>query len=139
MDRLKKEKDVRLRITTRVEGDKFITEALGEYAHDDEARYIAYKDQNGNDVTFNGLHLAKDKVYLHRAGAVSSDMLFDPKTTTRATYRTMGMEMNFIVRTHRYDVLVAEKLIVVDLRYSLQENAGAPPTRYALKIEIHDV
>ena len=79
MERLKKEKDVNVRITTTTDGETFITEGAGEYAHDDEAHYVAYteRDEHGS-VTRSGLHIGREKLLLHRDGAVVMKMLFDP-------------------------------------------------------------
>ena len=138
MGALTKEKDVRVLMPTRVEGEKFVTEAEGEFARDGDVFCLAYTECSNGEVTRNGLQISREKMLLHRDGAVCGEMLFDPGTVTRASYRTMGMEMSFAVRTVRYDVFFDEKLMVIDLRYSLQENENAVPTRYALKIEISD-
>ncbi len=135
---LKKEKDVKVRITTDVEGEQFVMTARGEYARDDEAHYVAYTEYAGNEVTRSGLHAAREKLYLHRSGAVTSDMLFDPRCDTRCRYQTMGMEMAFVVHTTQYDVIFGEKGFVIDLCYSLREENGGNFAEYRLKIEVDD-
>ncbi len=138
-EKLKKEKDVAVRITTIVDGEGFVSQARGEYAHDAETHYVAYTDFSGNEITRNGLQLTREKLFLHRTGAVTSDMLFDPKTDTRCRYRTMGMEMSFLLHTTAYDVFFGEKSFVIDLRYTLKEERGGDVAAYELKIEISDV
>ncbi len=135
---MKKEKDVTVRITTVVDGESFVTEARGEYARDAETHYVAYTEFSGNEITRNGLHLTRDKLFLHRTGAVTSDMLFDPKNDTCCRYRTMGLEMSFLLRTTAYDVFFGEKSFVVDLHYTLIEERGGDAAEYELKIEICD-
>ncbi len=133
---MKKEKDVIVRITTVVDGESFVTQARGEYAHDAETHYVAYTEFSGNEITRNGLHLTREKLFLHRAGAVTSDMLFDPKSDTRCRYQTMGMEMSFLLSTTSYDVFFGEDRFIVDLRYTLREERGGDVAAYELKIEI---
>ena len=139
MERLKKEKDVNVRITTTTDGETFVTEGAGEYAHDDEAHYVAYteRDEHGS-VTRSGLHIGREKLLLHRDGAVCMKALFDPGATTRADYNAAGLGAQFAVRTRQYDVFFDERRITVDLRYALAENNDDPGADFELKIEIED-
>ena len=139
MERLKKEKDVNVRITTTTDGETFVTEGAGEYAHDDEAHYVAYteRDEHGS-VTRSGLHIGRAKLLLHRDGAVVMKMLFDPAATTKADYSTSGFATQFAVRTRQYDVFFDEKCITIDLRYTLAENNDDAGADFELKIEIMD-
>ena len=139
MERLQKEKDVKVRITTTTDGETFVTEGAGEYAHDDEAHYVAYteRDEHGS-VTRSGLHIGREKLLLHRDGAVNMKMLFDPLATTRADYSTAGFATQFAVRTRQYDVFFDEKTITIDLRYALAQDNDDPGTDFTLKIEISD-
>ncbi len=137
-EKLKKEKDVIVRITTLVDGESFVTQARGEYARDAGTHYVAYTEFSGNEITRNGLYLTREKLFLHRSGNVTSDMLFDPKSDTRCRYRTMGLEMSFLLHTSRYDVLFCENRLVVDLCYTLTEERGGDAAAYELKIEIAD-
>ena len=139
MDGLHKEKDVKVRITTTTDGETFVTEGAGEYAHDDEAHYVAYteRDEHGS-VTRAGLHIGREKLLLHRDGAVNMKMLFDPLATTRADYSAAGFATQFAVRTRQYDVFFDEKVITIDLRYALAQDNDDPGTDFTLKIEIID-
>ena len=67
MTALKKEKDVKVRITTTTGGETFVSEGAGEYARDDEAHYVAYTERDGHgSVTRAGLHIGREKLLLHR-------------------------------------------------------------------------
>ena len=107
--------------------------------HDDEAHYVAYteRDEHGS-VTRTGLHLGREKMLLHRDGAVCMKALFDPGATTRADYNAAGLGAQFAVRTRQYDVFFDERRITVDLRYALAENNDDPGADFELKIEIED-
>ena len=139
MERLQKEKDVKVRITTTTDGETFVNEGAGEYAHYDEAHYVAYteRDEHGS-VTRSGLHIGREKLLLHRDGAVNMKMLFDPLATTRADYSTAGFATHFAVRTRQYDVFFDEKVITIDLRYVLAQDNDDPGTDFTLKIEVSD-
>ena len=107
--------------------------------HDDEAHYVAYteRDEHGS-VTRSGLHIGREKLLLHRDGAVNMKMLFDPLATTWADYSTAGFATQFAVRTRQYDVFFDEKTITIDLRYALAQDNDDPGTDFTLKIEISD-
>ncbi len=139
MTPLRKEKDVNVRITTTTGGETFVTEGRGEYAHDDEAHYVAYteRDELGS-VTRNGLHIGREKLLLHRDGSVNMKALFDPGATTRADYSAAGFATQFAVRTRQYDVFFDERCITVDLRYALAEDNDDAGAEFELKIEISD-
>jgi uncharacterized beta-barrel protein YwiB (DUF1934 family) len=135
---LKKEKDVIVRITTRADGEQFVTEARGEYASDSETRYIAFTEYSGNTITRNGLHAARDRLFLHRTGAVNSDMLFDPGAVTRSEYETCGMKTAFLVHTEQYSLSEQPGKIVILLNYSLYEGTDRFAAPFELVIEIID-
>ena len=139
MEGLHREKDVKVRITTTTDGETFVSEGAGEYARDDEAHYVAYteRDEHGS-VTRAGLHIGREKLLLHRDGAVNMKMLFDPAVTTRGDYSTSGFATQFAVRTRQYDVFFDEKVITIDLRYALAQDNADPGTDFTLKIEIID-
>ncbi len=138
MGTLKKEKDVIVRITTRTDGEQFVTEARGEYARDGEIHYVAFTEYGGNAITRSGLHAAKDKLFLHRTGAVNSDMLFDPEADTRAEYENGGMKTAFVVHTRRYSIDVQPGKISIALEYSLYEGTDLFAAPFSLDIEIID-
>ena len=138
MGQLKKEKDVTVRITTVADGESFVTESAGEYGRDGEVHCVAYTERHDGDVTRSGLQLRRDALLLHRDGAVSSQMLFAEGQTTKAVYKAYGLDSEFLVQTHQYDVLFGEDRITVDLRYTLMESEGAPGSDFRLEIEIVD-
>ena len=74
-------------------------EGEGEYAKSEGIHMIAYNDYTGNRVTKNGMHIDVDKLFLHRVGGVTSDMLFDVLADSIVSYRTFFGEHKFFCCT----------------------------------------
>ena len=75
-------RNVHIRIRSVVEGVENLWETTGEYKWDGRQHMLAYTDYTGNAITKNGIFADHEKMLLHRVGAITCDMLFDPLTAT---------------------------------------------------------
>ena len=75
-------RNVHIRIRSVVEGVENLWETTGEYKWDGRQHMLAYTDYTGNAITKNGIFADHEKMLLHRVGAITCDMLFDPLTAS---------------------------------------------------------
>ena len=80
-------RNVHIRIRSVVEGVENLWETNGEYKWDGRQHMLAYTDYTGNAITKNGIFADHEKMLLHRVGAITCDMLFDPLTATMVDYK----------------------------------------------------
>lgn len=80
-------RNVYIRIRSVVEGVENLWETNGEYKWDGRQHMLAYTDYTGNAITKNGIFADHEKMLLHRVGAITCDMLFDPLTATMVDYK----------------------------------------------------
>ena len=80
-------RNVHIRIRSVVEGVENLWETTGEYKWDGRQHLLAYRDYTGNAITKNGIFADHEKMLLHRVGAITCDMLFDPLTATMVDYK----------------------------------------------------
>lgn len=80
-------RNVHIRIRSVVEGVENLWETTGEYKWDGRQHMLAYTDYTGNAITKNGIFADHEKMLLHRVGAITCDMLFDPLTATMVDYK----------------------------------------------------
>ena len=79
-------RNVHICIRSVVEGVENLWETTGEYKWDCRQHMLAYTDYTGNAITKNGIFADHEKMLLHRVGAITCDMLFDPLTATMVDY-----------------------------------------------------
>ena len=80
-------RNVHIHIRSVVEGVENLWETTGEYKWDGRQHMLAYTDYTGNAITKNGIFADHEKMLLHRVGAITCDMLFDPLTATMVDYK----------------------------------------------------
>ncbi len=124
MAKLVKEKDVKIKIKSVVNGEENEWKGEGEYAKSEGIHMIAYNDYTGNRVTKNGVHIDVDKLFLHRVGGVTSDMLFDVLADSIVSYSTFLVSTNFLLHTKCYEVDEDENGLRVHIEYVLHDASG---------------
>lgn len=126
-----------VRITTRTDSEEFVTECDGRITRAGGAFRLKFAERGGNGLTRGDLLVDRDCARLCRTGAVCSEMTFDPLAETRASYGTAGFSADFTLKTSHYDVFFCDKIIVIDLEYSLYDKLGKLGD-FTLKIELTD-
>lgn len=111
--------NVRIRIRSVIDQEEILIETTGEYRLDGDTHLLAYTDYAGNQITKNGLFIGPDSMLLHRVGAFSGDMLFDPKQDTGMDYQAAAVGNRFRIHTSLYAVSRTPAGISVKLVYQL--------------------
>ena len=124
--KLVKEKDVSVTIRSSIDGELVTTKASGEYAKRDGIRHVTYTDYTGNVITRNGLEIADDRLFLHRSGGISGNMLFDPGKDTTVSYSVSVISTEFRLETEAYRLTENEAGLDIYLKYRLHSIPETP-------------
>lgn len=69
-----------------------------------QAAYAGLYRLYGNAITKNGVFADHEKMLLHRVGAITCDMLFDPLTATMVDYKAYMVGAKFLLHTETYSM-----------------------------------
>ncbi|MBQ9228459.1 MAG: DUF1934 domain-containing protein [Eubacterium sp.] len=111
-------------IKSTVDGEQAVREYRGEYRYKNGAHNFVYTDYAGNAVTKNAVEATPTQMLLHRSGAISGDMLFDPLTDTVTRYDAFMVTHGFLVHTYQYTVKEEGNQILIDLKYGLNDSTA---------------
>ncbi len=120
-------RQVQVEIMSIIDGEAQVSIYDGEYGKDGDTHLVAYSDYTGNTLTKNGLYIGPDRLLLHRVGGISCDMLFAPSQTTEVIYDSFGLQTIFALNTFDYSREITPEKIVVNLKYTLDDQSGCEP------------
>ena len=120
-------RNVYIRIRSVVEGVENLWETTGEYKWDGRQHMLAYTDYTGNAITKNGIFADHEKMLLHRVGAITCDMLFDPLTATMVDYKAYMVGAKFLLHTETYSMEENEVGLNIRVQYTLDDGGGHTP------------
>ena len=116
--------------------DQITTNSIGEYSSCRNVHTITYAEKIENDnIVNNVLTLSKDGAQLQRTGAITAQMTFTLGKTTDSEYINGYGTLNFKISTMRYDAIIEDHKITVNLLYELHHN-GQKVSRNTLQIGI---
>lgn len=127
---------VNVRIRSEIEGTESQWETTGEYQWDGSKHMLAYTDYTGNAITKNGIFAEKDKMLLHRVGAITCDMLFDTLTATMVDYKAYMVGARFLLHTESYSIEENANGLIIQVAYTLDDGSGHEPIVGKQTIEI---
>ena len=110
-----------------MEGVENLWETTGEYKWDGRQHMLAYTDYTGNAITKNGFFADHEKMLLHRVGAITCDMLFDPLTATMVDYKAYMVGAKFLLHTETYSMEENEVGLNIRVQYTLDDGGGHTP------------
>ncbi len=120
-------RNVDIRIRSIVEGVENQWETTGEYKWDGSQHMLAYTDYTGNAITKNGIYADREKMLLHRVGAITCDMLFDTLTATMVDYKAYMVGAKFLLHTETYSIEESETGVTIRVQYTLDDGSGHTP------------
>ena len=88
---------------------------------------LAYTDYTGNAITKNGIYADREKMLLHRVGAITCDMLFDTLTATMVDYKAYMVGAKFLLHTETYSIEESEIGVTIRVQYTLDDGSGHTP------------
>ena len=80
-----------------------------------------------NAITKNGIFADHEKMLLHRVGAITCDMLFDPLTATMVDYKAYMVGAKFLLHTETYSMEENEVGLNIRVQYTLDDGGGHTP------------
>ena len=120
-------RNVHIQIRSVVEGVENHWETIGEYKWDGRQHMLAYTDYTGNAITKNGIFADREKMLLHRVGAITCDMLFDTLTATMVDYKAYMVGAKFLLHTETYSIEENEIGLTIRIQYTLDDGSGHTP------------
>ena len=111
----------------KIYNTKVMTSDNLEYKWDGRQHMLAYTDYTGNAITKNGIFADHEKMLLHRVGAITCDMLFDPLTATMVDYKAYMVGAKFLLHTETYSMEENERGLNIRVQYTLDDGGGHTP------------
>ncbi len=87
-------------------------------------------------MTKVGIEAAKSVMLLHRVGAITADMCFDPSADTFVAYDAMSLRHGFPLHTYVYQVEERDNGLSIFVEYGLNDGSGHPEIHGSQKIEL---
>ena len=131
-----KDYDIKISISSVVDGVPDTREMVGEYAFREGTHLITYNDYTGNAVTRCGLQITPEKMLLHRTGAFAGNMLFDRHMDTLFSYKAYVVEEDFILHTYDYSCQGSEEGLIIHVSYGLRARHGGDEIRGEQNIRV---
>lgn len=111
-------------------------EYSGEYAFENNTHLIVYTDYTGNDITKCAIQANADSMLLHRVGAFSGGMFFNPAYPTSVQYAADMLISEMVLHTQEYTLTAKEKQVILDIRYWLSDPQGGNVIHGKQQIEV---
>ena len=107
-----------------------------EYRNTGNSHTIVYTDHAGNAATKVGIEATEIAMLLHRVGAITADMCFDPSADTFVAYDAMSLRHGFTLHTYHYQVEERDNGLSIFVEYGLNDGSGHPEIHGRQKLEL---
>ncbi len=127
---------VTIRLKSIMQGTQETFEYEGRCRKKGTLYCITYTDLSDSSLTRVRIDAGPGGMTLHRQGAITARMQFDPDRTTSVKYRIDAFSTDFLLKTNEYRFSCSGSFIHIFLDYALFEASGETISQGRQEMEI---